>query len=293
MGAPVAPTAPNPKLGAEIERIVLQRVAEGRLVLPAMPVVAHECLNILRAPDFNMRKLVAQIESEPLLAALVVRAASTAAHGGNAKGLDQAVAHLGTGGLKPLIVEYASRELFKSSDKRIAEANKRIWDHSVAVAHLARDIAAFVNHPDNEACYLGGLLHDVGKPIAAAMLLEAERKLTQHGARWIDPAVWTNTIETIHRKIGIALAVEWHLPDEAAAAIRDCSDYDAANRNTASNIVRLANAVAKREGFATGPVDMDDVEAMCMVGRSLLGAEEELIGRLAARVRERAGIASA
>jgi hypothetical protein len=45
--------------------------------------------------------------------------------------------------------------------------------------------------------------------------------------------------------------------------------------------VRFSNALAKREGLYVGPVDRDDAEALVMIGRSLLGVDEEVVGRLA------------
>ena len=45
-------------------------------------------------------------------------------------------------------------------------------------------------------------------------------------------------------------------------------------------MVRLANALAKREGFTTGPIDAADIEAMIMVGMSMLGGDTSVVDRL-------------
>src|ERR1041384_6401135 len=75
-------TADTPnKLAAELERIVLDRIASNRLILPAMPAVPQRCPDILREPDFNVRRLVKELEAEPVLALLVIRAANTASFG--------------------------------------------------------------------------------------------------------------------------------------------------------------------------------------------------------------------
>ncbi|MEO7731968.1 MAG: HDOD domain-containing protein, partial [Kofleriaceae bacterium] len=84
-----------------------------------------------------------------------------------------------------------------------------------------------------------------------------------------------------------AVAVEWKLPDAIAAAIRECSDYDSADRTSVGNIVRLSNALAKREGYTTGPVDTDDIQAMIMVGMSMLGGDSAAVNGLATNVRAR------
>lgn len=281
-------TAAEDKLVGELGRIVLGRIASNRLVLPVMPEVAQKCLGYLRDPKFAQKKLTTELEREPLLAASILRQAMTAGHGGsNVKTLDQAVSCLGVQKLKSLIVEFMTRELFRSNDKRIQAATSKVWEHSVAVAVLARDIAALTTGANSDTCYLAGLLHDVGKPIIAAMLLEAEKKLSKDKPGWLDISIWTATIEQTHRKVGTALATEWKLPEEVTSGIRDCSEYDTANRGGASNVVRFANALAKREGYATGPIDAGDVDALIMIGRSMIGADDAVIERLVAGLSER------
>lgn len=270
------------KLGSELERIVLERIANNRLILPAMPAVPQRCLEILREPDFNVRKLVKELEAEPVLSLLVVRAANAATFGRGAamQALDQAVMRIGARALKTLITEYAVNELFESSNRQIKEANRKVWEHSLVVALLARDIAALVSNIEPDTCYLAGLLHDIGKPVLGAMILEIDRKLGRSTPGWIDLAGWTQIIETSHRKVGVAVATEWRLPDAITAAIRDCSDYDGADRASVGNVVRLANALAKREGYTTGPTDAADIEAMIMVGMSMLGGDTSVVDRL-------------
>jgi putative nucleotidyltransferase with HDIG domain len=277
------------KLGSELERIVLDRIANNRLVLPAMPSVPQRCLDILRDPDFNVRKLVKELESEPVLALLVTRAANSASHArsGGTQALDQAVVRIGARPLRTLITEYAVNELFESSNRQIKDANRKVWEHSLVVALLARDIAALVGSVEPDACYLAGLLHDIGKPVLSAMILEIDRKLGRTTPGWIDLTTWTQIIETSHRKVGVAVAAEWKLPDAIAAGIRDCSDYDGNDRSSVGNVVRLANALAKREGYVTGPIDPADIEAMIMVGMSMLGGDTSVVDRLVATVRTR------
>jgi putative nucleotidyltransferase with HDIG domain len=277
------------KLGSELERIVLERIANNRLVLPAMPSVPQRCLDILRDPDFNVRKLVKELEAEPVLALLVVRAANAATYGrGNtSQALDQAVVRIGARQLKTLITEYAVNELFESSNRQLKEANRKVWEHSVVVALLARDIAALVGNIEPDTCYLAGLLHDIGKPVLGAMLLEIDRKLGRATPGWIDLPAWTQIIEGYHRKVGVAVATEWKLPETITAAIRDCSDYDGADRTSVGNVVRLANALAKREGYTTGPIDAADIEAMIMVGMSMLGGDNTVVDRLVNNISSR------
>jgi putative nucleotidyltransferase with HDIG domain len=283
-----AAAMPN-KLGSEIERIVLERIANNRLVLPAMPSIPRRCLDILREPDFNVRKLVKELEGDPVLALLVIRAANSASYGrsGPMQALDQAVVRIGARPLRTLITEYAVNELFDSSNRQIKDANRRVWEHSLVVALLARDIAGLVGDIEPDTCYLAGLLHDIGKPVLSAMILEVDRKLGRSKPGWIDIAAWTSIIESSHRKVGVAVATAWKLPDPITEAIHDCSDYDPSDRTSIANVVRLANALAKREGYTTGPIDAADIEAMIMVGVSMLGADTQAIEQLAGAIGSR------
>jgi putative nucleotidyltransferase with HDIG domain len=278
------------KLASELERIVLDRIASNRLVLPAMPAVPQRCLDILREPDFNVRKLVKELEAEPVLALLVVRAANSASFGGRStamQALDQAAMRLGARQMRTLITEYAVNELFESSNRQLKEANRRVWEHSLVVALLARDIAALIGNVEPDTCYLAGLLHDIGKPVLSAMILEIDRKLGRATPGWIDLSAWTQILESSHRKVGVAVATEWKLPESITSAIKDCSDYDGSDRTSVGNVVRLSNALAKREGYVTGPIDAADIEAMIMVGMSMLGGDTTVVERLVTNIGSR------
>ena len=274
------------KLTDQLSQIVMARLDEDKLVVPALPAVAERCLATLKKPTFDAKVLVSQLEADPVLSAMVLREASSALNGGCTKMLDRAVARVGAARLKAIVTSYATHLLFESSDPKIRNANKQVWEHSLATALLARDLAAFAGDVDGDLCYLAGLLHDVGKPVLSSMLLEAERKMA-NDQRWIEPKVWLEVIAANHRPIGVAVATRWNLPPAVAAAIRDCQDYNAAERNCAPNVVRLANAVAKREGFNAGVPADDDVHAMIMVGRSMLGIEDDVIAGLAANLKPR------
>jgi putative nucleotidyltransferase with HDIG domain len=276
------------KLASEMERILLGRIATGRVSTPGMPAVSTKCMAALRDPRCSAGRLAGIIESDPLLATQVLRAANSAANGAsNIRTLEQAVNRIGNNQLKVLCVEYGAKTLFESNNKRIAEANRRLWDHSLAVALLARDIAALIGASEPDTCYLAGLLHDIGKPIVGAMLLEAERQLGQRVPVWLDHTAWSGIVNSIHRKVGSTLATTWKLAPEISAAIVDASDYDPGDRKGVGNIVRFANAIAKREGYVAGPIDADDIEAMIMVGQSMIGADEELVNRLTSGLKGR------
>ena len=291
------------KLAEQMETIILQRIAQDKLAVGMLPTLATKVLATLQDANLNLKKVVKLLEQDAVLAARVIRFASSAAYGaGVMKSLDLAVSRLGVQKLRTLLIELSARQLFLSRDPRIGKSLKELWDHSLAVALVARDLCALSGHDtEMDTAYVCGLLHDLGKPIVAATLLEAERAVaadaarfgyraavtTERGGSWIGSEFWLQVVNTAHRKVGVALAEKWMLPDEALKAIRDCAEFDSSARQSPANFVRFANAVAKREGIYAGEIDKDDTEAIIMIGRSLLDINDEILGKLTASLRER------
>ena len=273
-----------------VKQIVLGRIAADRLVLPAMPANATRCIAMVRDPDINMRQVASTLSRDPMLTAQVLRLANSAAYAGTGavKSIDQAVTRVGAQKLKTLLIEVSARLVFDSRDPRIAEAFRGIWDHSIAVGLLAREVSTLATGSDPDATYLAGLLHDVGKPVVAAVLLEAEKTIGAGSAgAWIKHRAWVAAVQETHRTVGAAIAEKWHLPEAVVSCIRDCHEYDTNERLSTPNVVRFANALAKKAGVYVGDVDTEDTDALVMIGRSLLGLDEDVIERLSRDLPER------
>jgi putative nucleotidyltransferase with HDIG domain len=278
------------KVSVWLEGVVLRRIAGDELVLPTIHTVVAKGLEILRRPEISLKDVTALLERDPLLAARALRLACSAAMGGRQGKLTlvDAMARIGVKGVKTLLLEGAGQKIFVSKNPLITASTRKIWEHSLAVAALSRDLAALAGNKSGETAYLGGLLHDLGKPVVASLLLEAERQVVEvRNQKWIDTPAWLDVLGRIHRKVGIAVAAKWDLPDEVARCIGDCSEYDNSDRTSVVNSVCLANALAKQGGYGVGPVDMEDVEALVMIGRSLLGVGQDVLAKLAGDLHSR------
>jgi putative nucleotidyltransferase with HDIG domain len=278
------PVGVQERLAAQLESIVTKRIASDQLVLPSMPAVAAKTLALTKDPDFSLKTAAALIEKDPSMAAQLIKLASSAAMGSRdgIKSVLAAVTRLGVQKLKLFLIESAARKMFESRDPRISEATKGLWEHSLGVAMLARDVVAFSNSGDPDLGYLAGLLHDIGKPVVAALLLETEKSVlgAKATAIWISGPEWIGVIQRCHQRVGVALAEKWELPEPVGRAIRDCTDYDNTDRLSIANSVRFANALAKQQGLYVGDVDKDDVDALVMIGRSLLNLDDAIVSRL-------------
>lgn len=278
------------RLSEQALGILEKRIAENQLNLPPPSAVAMKTMTVLRDPAFNPKDVSSLIERDAVVAARVMRAANLVQNGGSerARSVQQAVTRLGTERLKTVLVESSANRLFESRDQRIVDATRGLWEHAVGVAMLSRDVAALCGVAETEAAYLAGLLHDIGKPVVAWLLLEAEKSVV--GTRtnvWIDPEVWIEVTNRVHRPIGVALAAKWGLPESVTSAIGDCSEYNANDRLSVPNCVRFANALTKKEGLYVGKPNTEDVDAMVMIGRSLLGIDDAVLARLSGGLADR------
>lgn len=285
MGTPVAD-----RLAQEAQTILEKRIADNQLNLPPPPAVVMKTMALLRDPSFSPKDASSLIERDVVLAARVLRAAGQvqAAGGEKPRSLPQSLTRLGVDRLRAVLSEASANRLFESRDQRIVDATKGLWEHALGVAMLSRDVAALCGVAETEAAYLGGLLHDIGKPVVAWLLLEAEKSVV--GTRtnvWIDPEVWIEVINRVHRPIGVALATKWGLPDSVTSAIQDCAEYNGGDRLSVPNCVRFANALVKREGLYVGKFDPSDIDALVMIGRSLLGIDDSVLSRLSGGLADR------
>lgn len=274
------------KLAEQLELILDNRIAQDSLTLPLLPVIAARANDVVRRPDATLKDLVATVELDPILAALIMRQAG----GATCRTLEQAVTKLGVQKVRSILAESSSHRVVESRDAKSAESTRLIWDHARAVAMMAQDVAVLAGVEEPEACYVTGLLHDVGKPVVATMLLEAEAQISQRNPKlWIDGDAWIGVVDRAHRKIGTNLAKKWQLAEEIQNATLVFSDYDAANRRSIGNAVHFSNALAKQLGIYVG--DVSEADALVMVGKSLLGIDDDGIARITAEVKTRCRVA--
>lgn len=282
------------EMARRTEELVLQRIEADDLILPALPQVVSRCLTILGEPDFSVNQVARLMESDPLIAARIVRVSNSAARATlePSRSVLQSVMRLGADELRTFLIEVSARPIFESHDRQIGALGHTLWAHSVAVGLLARAVVRHSGGPQPEAAYLAGLLHDVGKPVMAAMLLDAERRLFGvHTRTWLVPATWLALIRTVHRRVGVALARAWHLPEIVQKSVAQDGDYDTDEPGNLANAVRFANALAKSAGIHAGEFDVPETEALVFVGRQLFSFSDRdvalLLDGLSTRVDER------
>ena len=156
-----------------------------------------------------------------------------------------------------------------------------VWDHCLAVGNLSRTVANTVSCAsavDGDTAYMAGLVHDIGKPIVAVVMLEAERALlSAAGGTWVNGNVWVASVNGCHREVGAALATRWELPDAVVDTVLNLETWDEDAPVCCRNVVRFAHAVATRDGWAASEsFDVDALQRTIAEGRLLLQIDESV-----------------
>ena len=275
------------RLAFHVEKSVMDQVAEEKITLPAMPRIASRAFTLLRKKDYSLSEVSALIETDPIVAARLVHLANSVAFATATKleSVLACVTRLGTRELSFFLMETAAKQLTVCHDPRIAQMCDGLWEHSLCVAIVAQDLSEELPGMDPEAAYLSGLLHDLGRPVVAEMLLEAERRLL--GSRidhWMLPSKWFDVIVRCERPVGLALTKAWTLPDTVVEAVSDCDRYEMNRPFRLANVVRMANAIAglTKHDLAASP--LPQLVSVANEGSAILGLEDHVLSRIVSQL---------
>lgn len=265
----------------QIRSIVLKRVADDALSLPALPWALRACADALSESPFLPESLARAMEPDPLMVARLIRRANSAPYSDGTAVFTarDAAARLGARIVRIFLDDAGTDRFILSRTAQINEARQRVWEHCVAVALVARDLTSFALGWGNDvvqAAYTGGLIHDLGKPIVAALLLDSEKTLLNSGMdRWLDAADWVHLVTGCHATVGRLLAVKWGLPTSLRHCIAEPYAYDPWKPYAISNFVTLANAIVEHAGLdVDAPQDPVAMQLALHEGPKLLGFPE-------------------
>ncbi len=292
-GAEVAPGPSGEGQGSDPRariRVALTQLARtGRL--PALPRVATAALAISRDPDADIQELARILQTDVGLTARVLRVANSPAYGRRlqARSVAEAVTTLGFRKTCDILVAICVRQFYLGPGVHAAA----LWNHGLAVAVAAEELAQRTRRVPPGTVFLPGLLHDIGR---IAFMLADQRSFEQLQAR-IDAgelssmALERECYEFDHAQVGGILAEDWGLVPEQCDAIRFHHEPDwADSARELATVINGADRLAYLIGVGThalapqdvslGPFGLSDAEeAACATRvREAYDAQRQLIG---------------
>jgi putative nucleotidyltransferase with HDIG domain len=205
--------ADEPALSALVLQVVAY-ITERKVEPPVMPVLVPRVLQIVAEPEVDLVKLTHVIQQDVAISAKLLSVANSPMFGSSSevKSVRQAIAFLGTEQVAQVAVGLACRSSFEA-DKRAASPlqarYQRLYRHAMTCAFAAAQLAGSSDREAQEAAFLGGLFHDVGKAVALRAV-EALHTSGQLGA--LHEALLDEALQRIHAYPGDELYDKWTLP---------------------------------------------------------------------------------
>lgn len=198
--------------------------ATGTGAAPAVPPVYAEVLTALELPEVTNEQVGAIIARDEALTAELLRLTNSAYLGlpRNLTDPAEAVASLGLGAVKALIM--ALRFLAEHSRLKPGYLSfEKIWQHSVNVAQVARDLVLFETKDRALAAeaFTAGLLHDLGKVVLVSNFDDLYGRVHSLARKQPVP-IWEIEKEMFgasHGEIGGCLVGMWNLPSAIVEAV--------------------------------------------------------------------------
>lgn len=249
--------------------------------IPTLPSIVVDLNRLLQDPDTSVQKIAQIIEKDQAIALKILKLVNSAFYGFKSKISDVhgAVIMLGFNAVRNAIVSVSVVDAFATKLRLEGFDIADFWKHSLAVAVTSKNLSysTRTNSPDN--CFVGGLLHDVGKVIMAqyfqdlfAGVWNASRQeaIAFHEAE-------RNRVPANHAVIGAHLASRWQLPQGLTEAIRWHHDYQPSSQNAEfSLIIYLANIIVN--SYDQDPDCLIDIGALHPDARKLIMGALQNIG---------------
>lgn len=222
-----------------------------KVKLPPMKSTVLRLMELLRDQDVMTATLAETVRYDPILATRVLRLANSALYSLRkpVTTIQKALDAIGTRSLYDLVMLDAMADGF-GNEIRNSVLIKTIWEHSVAVGLLSREISRMLKLQGGEEAFVCGLLHDIGKILMLRADVERFESLldqrTEHGM-----LEWEEKIYGFdHTEVGAYVANKWRLPDAVCSVIMHHHDPSKSPHSVVmANVVNAADLIANIYGY--------------------------------------------
>ncbi|MCX6145766.1 MAG: HDOD domain-containing protein [Candidatus Kapabacteria bacterium] len=220
-------------------KIELEKLIEtGNMKLPVLPRVAAKVLSIINDPNVNIHELTNLIQQDQAISTHVLRIANSAAFAPITEivSIQQAITRLGFRILTEITLSISLQsDIFKS--RMYHHEMVMLWKHSLLAGLWAKRVA-FHKKYNVEATFLGGLLHEIGKPI----LINSISDLTSETHTKVDYDTLEEILSQYHIIVSKKLMNEWNLPKLVSSIACDYYDLQNCKANIKeASVVFIAN----------------------------------------------------
>lgn len=192
--------------------------------VPSLPSVVMKLRKYLNDPDANFDELARIIQYDPGLTANVLQLANSAYFGwaGTISSVKEAISRLGTNRIFQMVLCMSVAPLVSKPIKGYDMDAGSLWEHSIAVAVCAEQLAQTLKLKGAGEAFTAGMLHDMGK-VVLGTFVEVDDEPIREIVRSDNLAF--NEAERMvlgidHAEVAAVLLEDWKLPAEVVATAR-------------------------------------------------------------------------
>ncbi len=251
-GAEPQQHAPSGPHGEQLKKRILRTISD----LPPMPQVAEKARKLTADENASFSDLAKIIETDQAIAARVLKLANSSFYGvmGTVTSIQHASVVLGMKTLNELLTLACASSLLGKELKGYGQSSGDLWQHSLAVAAGARELANRKKPDLADDAFSAGLIHDCGKLILDQYITERKQEFMdfmKNGNNSFLDAEKT-LLGFDHGTIAAAVCEKWHIPKRLIGAIQYHHKPSAGQTNDLIYIVHAADAIALMSGIGAG-----------------------------------------
>lgn len=175
-----------------------------------LPSISQEIIDLAGDTLLAASKMAGIIEKDPVLTSRILKVVNSAFYGFHRQidSVEQAVVILGNDEVVNLAFSIAIHKILETISP---EEAKRLWEHSLVVAHLSQWLGPHLGYTNKQRLYTVGLLHDLGKIVFLQRGnfiggLEGPASLEDLANEEKDSGI-------SHAEMGAYIAERWNLPE--------------------------------------------------------------------------------
>lgn len=177
--------------------------------LPTLPGVLDEVTKLVQDPESSTEQIAKAISRDQVLSAKVLKMVNSPVYGfpGRISSIQHALVLLGFNVIRGIIISTSVFDIMQV-------AMKGLWQHSIGCATACGIIARRAGYDEPEEFAVAGLLHDLGKVVAAVQLPEMLDRIIAT-AKQKDISFYQAEKEVMgfgHDRINAWLGRHWRLP---------------------------------------------------------------------------------
>lgn len=215
--------------------------------LPTLPSTVGKILELVDNPKTTAGMLSDLINTDPVLAAKVLKVANSAFFGfpKRISTLNLAIVILGFSSLKHLCLSVGVMNLWDGSDNESGLNMNGFWSHSIATGVAAKLLARKVRYEIPGEAFVAGLIHDIGKLLLNDLVDEYQDVLKESEKKEISLSeIEEDMLGVGHDQVGGWLIERWNLPPELVESIANHHSSNGIHDNPLNKILRSADSLA-------------------------------------------------